>query len=120
MNEAQHTVLGLLLNSRIKIDPLKFRHLLLVMNRAYITPLGLTSQFSFCGLPLRLDTYAGCAISCSYCFARLRGGNAQTNKIRYADPDSVITRFQNAFSKPEVATGVVAELVRNKTPLHFG
>jgi DNA repair photolyase len=90
------------------------------MNRAYNTPLGLTSQFSFCGLPLRLDTYAGCAISCSYCFARLRGGNAQTNKIRYADPNSVITRFKNAFSKPEVTTGVVAELVRNKTPLHFG
>lgn len=86
----------------------------------YKTPLGLTSQFSFCGLPLRLDTYAGCALSCTYCFARLRGGNANTNKIRYADPKLIITKFKNAIEQTERTTGLVAELIRNKTPLHFG
>lgn len=48
----------------------------------YSTPFGLIGQFSFCGLPLRLDTYAGCGLSCTYCFARLRGGGALTSKIR--------------------------------------
>lgn len=90
------------------------------MNRDYNTPLGLTSQFSFCGLPLRLDTYAGCALSCTYCFARLRGGNANTNRIRYADPNLIITKFKNALEQVERTTGLVAELIRNKTPLHFG
>ena len=90
------------------------------MNRNYHTPLGLTSQFSFCGLPLRLDTYAGCALSCTYCFARLRGGNANTNKIRFANPDLVISKFKSALTKPEITTGLVSELIRNKTPLHFG
>lgn len=30
----------------------------------YNNPLSITSQFSFCGLPFRLDTYAGCSIGC--------------------------------------------------------
>ena len=29
----------------------------------YTTPLSLTSQFFFCGLPLRLDSYRGCHLS---------------------------------------------------------
>lgn len=90
------------------------------MSKEYNTPLGLTSQFSFCGLPLRLDTYAGCALSCTYCFARLRGGNANTNKIRFADPNLIIAKFKNAIEQVERASGVVAELIRNRTPLHFG
>lgn len=90
------------------------------MNRNYQTPIGLTSQFSFCGLPLRLDSYAGCALSCAYCFARLRGGSADTNKIRFANPVTVISKFKNAINKPDLTTGVVAELIRNRTPVHFG
>jgi DNA repair photolyase len=90
------------------------------VNRNYHTPIGLTSQFSFCGLPLRLDSYAGCALSCTYCFARLRGGNADTNKIRFANPTTVISKFKNAIDKPDLTTGVVAELIRNRTPVHFG
>ena len=90
------------------------------MNRKYSTPLGLTSQFSFCGLPFRMDTYAGCALSCSYCFARLRGGNADTNKIRVANSDQIITKFKNANNKPNSNTSVISEFIRNKTPLHLG
>jgi DNA repair photolyase len=90
------------------------------MNREYKTPLGLTSQFSFCGLPLRLDSYAGCALSCTYCFARIRGGNANTSKIRFAKPESVINKFNNALQRPEQNSGIVSELIRNRTPLHFG
>ncbi len=90
------------------------------MDRNYSTPLGITSQFSFCGLPLRLDTYAGCALSCTYCFARLRGGNANTTKVRIADPNLIIKKIKNAIDSPELTTGIVGELIRNKTPIHFG
>lgn len=90
------------------------------MDRNYSTPLGITSQFSFCGLPLRLDTYAGCALSCTYCFARLRGGNANTTKVRIADPNLIINKIKNAIESPELTTGIVGELIRNRTPIHFG
>jgi len=86
----------------------------------YTTPIGLTSQFSFCGLPLRLDTYAGCALSCTYCFARLRGGSALTSKIRKADPIEIVKLIKSAFSTPEKTTGIVSEFLRNRTPIHFG
>ena len=90
------------------------------MTKEYKTPLGLTSQFSFCGLPLRLDTYAGCALSCTYCFARLRGGNSNTNRIRFADSKLIVKKFKNAIEQPDNTTGVVAELIRNRTPIHLG
>lgn len=90
------------------------------MNKNYSTPLSLTSQFSFCGLPFRLDTYAGCALSCSYCFARLRGGNADTNKIRIAESEKIITKFKNAYKYPDSNSGVNSEYIRNRTPLHLG
>lgn len=86
----------------------------------YKTPIGLTSQFSFCGLPFRLDTYAGCALSCTYCFARLRGGNADTKKIRIADTKQIINKFENSIKKPELTTGILSELIRSRSPLHFG
>jgi DNA repair photolyase len=86
----------------------------------YTTPLGLTSQFSFCGLPLRLDTYAGCGLSCTYCFARLRGGSALTSKIRKADTFEIIKSIKSAHSSPEKTTGLVSEYLRNNTPIHFG
>jgi DNA repair photolyase len=86
----------------------------------YTTPIGLTSQFSFCGLPLRLDTYAGCGLSCTYCFARLRGGSALTSKIRKADSYEIIKAIKSAYSSPEKTTGIVSEFLRNKTPIHLG
>lgn len=86
----------------------------------YTTPIGLTSQFSFCGLPLRLDTYAGCGLSCTYCFARLRGGSALTSKIRKADPIEIIKSIKSAHMSPERTTGMVSEFLRNRTPIHFG
>jgi DNA repair photolyase len=47
----------------------------------YTTPLSLTSQFFFCGLPLRLDSYRGCAFQCSFCYARYRGGNTPNDSV---------------------------------------
>src|SRR5579863_4207913 len=84
----------------------------------YTNPLSITSQFSFCGLPFRLDTYSGCAFNCTYCFARLRGGNVSDKKLRPADPDHIITRFKN--SSTNKSSGLISEFIQRRMPLHFG
>lgn len=86
----------------------------------YKNPISITSQFSFCGLPLRLDTYSGCAFNCSYCFARLRGGNISSMNVAVADPLKIINKIKGAFQMEEKYTGVVSEFLRNRTPIHFG
>ncbi len=90
------------------------------MTIEYTTPIGITSQFSFCGLPFRLDTYSGCNFNCSYCFARLRGGNTSSKKLKIADPEKIIKRFKFAIKHPDTATGIVSEAIRHRLPLHFG
>ena len=84
----------------------------------YNNPLSITSQFSFCGLPFRLDTYSGCSIGCKYCFARLRGGNINSKKLKVGDAKSIIKVFENAqkFNNK----GIISEFIRKKVPLHFG
>lgn len=86
----------------------------------YKAPLSITSQFSFCGLPFRLDTYSGCSFNCTYCFARLRGGFTHSKKLRPASAKKIIIKFKNALNKPGFATGLVAEFIRNRMPVHFG
>ncbi|MGH1385954.1 hypothetical protein [Kordia sp.] len=88
------------------------------MKYNYNNPLSITSQFSFCGLPFRLDTYSGCAIGCKYCFARIRGGNFESRKIKIADPKSIITRFKNGIKNQN--TGIISEFIKNRKPVHFG
>lgn len=84
----------------------------------YNNPLSITSQFSFCGLPFRLDTYSGCSIGCKYCFARLRGGNINSKKLKVANSESIIKIFQNA--QKYTNTGIISEFIRKRVPLHFG
>lgn len=85
----------------------------------YSRPLTITSQFSFCGLPLRLDSYAGCAFRCSFCFARYRGGNNGGDFVRPADPQGLKRIFERAFNSPE-KPGIVAQFLRRRVPIHFG
>lgn len=88
------------------------------MEYNYHNPLSVTSQFSFCGLPFRLDTYAGCAIGCRYCFARLRGGNINTRKILVANPDVIIKKFETALISDN--SGIISQFIRRGMPVHFG
>ncbi len=88
------------------------------MKYTYNNPLSITSQFSFCGLPFRLDTYAGCSIGCKYCFARIRGGNIESKKIKIANPNTIITRFKNGINNQN--SGIISEFIKNRKPLHFG
>lgn len=89
------------------------------MPPSYYNSLSITSQFSFCGLPFRLDTYSGCAFNCTFCFARLRGGKVATNKVRFTNPEWIITTFKNALKNPD-QSGLISQYIRRKMPLHFG
>ena len=84
----------------------------------YTTPLSITSQFPFCGLPLRLDTYRGCGFRCAYCFARNRGGNAPQQTIRRADPVRVVRQIDRALTGER--NGLLAQCLRHRMPLHLG
>lgn len=90
------------------------------MDHGYKNPLSVTSQFSFCGLPFRMDTYLGCSFNCSFCFARLRGGKQPLQKLQASDSKFVIQRFKNALRYPDKTTGIVSQYIRKKMPVHFG
>lgn len=83
----------------------------------YTNPLSLTSQFYFCGLPLRLDTYGDCQFGCLYCFAATRGGQRGARGIRPADGPGLIRRLCNLRNNPATLLG---ELFGVKQPVHFG
>lgn len=86
--------------------------------REYRYGLGLTSQFYFCGLPLRLDTYSKCAFRCSYCFAHARGG-AHRDVDASVYSDSRLTRRFDRILEGR-GNGVLDELLANGQPIHFG
>ncbi len=89
-------------------------------NRFYTTPISVTSQFLFCGLPLRLDSYRGCGFQCAFCFARRRGGNAPEAAIMPARPQSIRRTFERAFRAHERSLGIVGQFLRRRVPIHFG
>jgi DNA repair photolyase len=86
----------------------------------YTTPLGFSSLFAFCGLPLRLDSYKGCAFQCSYCYARARESIEGTPAVRPADPQALDRLFQRVFVEQREDLSVVSECLRHRMPLHFG
>jgi DNA repair photolyase len=86
----------------------------------YSTPISLSSQFYFCGLPLRLDTYRGCGFQCCYCFARHRGGNLPGDNIVPADPNVIAGAFDRAATSEPGRLGVIGQFIRQRVPIHFG
>ena len=90
------------------------------MNSQYIKPLSITSQFSFCGLPFRLDTYSGCGFDCKYCFAQKRGGNTNLSRIKVAVAQTIINKFKSALENKISSNGLISEFIRRKMPLHLG
>lgn len=89
------------------------------MSAHYTNPLSLTSQFFFCGLPLRLDSYRGCAFQCSFCYARYRGGNVSSSAVLPAKHDTLQHIFERAFRGDRPA-GVLGQFLRQHVPIHFG
>jgi DNA repair photolyase len=85
----------------------------------YLTrPLSLSSQFSHCALPLRLDSYRGCSFSCTYCFARTRGGNVQSHRIVPANPKTLRNIFLQATRG--YSSSIIHQFLRRRVPIHFG
>lgn len=87
-------------------------------SREYRYGLGLTSQFYFCGLPLRLDTYSKCAFRCSYCFAHARGGAHRDIDASVYSGSRLARRFDRILEGH--GNGVLDELLANGQPIHFG
>jgi DNA repair photolyase len=83
----------------------------------YTDPLSWSGQFAHCALPLRLDSYRGCGFSCSYCFARLRGGNSPERQIVPADPKFLSRAFERASGG---SPSITAQAIRQRVPIHFG
>jgi DNA repair photolyase len=83
----------------------------------YKYALSLTSQFYFCGLPLRLDPYGDCLFSCQYCFAAARGGMRQSKGLQVADPDHLVRRFEG---RTLGSTSVLDELIAVGQSIHVG
>lgn len=78
-----------------------------------------TSQFYFCGLPLRLDTTPKCTLNCLYCFAMSRGGRRTSRKL-IASPDSIARKLLRALDGQGQAIDIVGEMLSRKVPIHFG
>lgn len=85
----------------------------------YTTPLALTSLFVLCGLPLRLDSYKGCAFNCRYCFARAREGSSGS-AVKPADPNHLARVFKEVFGRGKVGRSLVRQFLQRRVPIHFG
>ena len=91
-----------------------------IVQPLFTNPLTLTSQFSFCGLPFRLDSYAGCAFRCTFCFARFRGGNSFGDVVRPSDGAALDRMFGRAFESEGLRAGVKGQCLNRRVPVHFG
>jgi DNA repair photolyase len=89
------------------------------MDAALTEPLSISSQFHFCSLPLRLDSYRGCAFGCAYCFAMQRGGNTAGPKIAPSDPKVVAKCFGRAI-REEMPRSPLIQMLQRRVPIHFG
>lgn len=83
----------------------------------YRYALAVTSQFYYCGLPLRLDSYSNCGFKCLYCFSLARGGNRGEDRPKIADASALERRLAEANESPD---SVLKELLSHRQPIHFG
>jgi DNA repair photolyase len=84
----------------------------------YSYGLSLTSQFYFCGLPLRLDPYSRCLFNCCYCFASARGGNRGSRRLSVFTAQLLRNRFERSMSGK--TKNVLEEMLSERQPVHIG
>lgn len=84
----------------------------------YAYALSLTSQFYFCGLPLRLDTTPKCSLNCLYCFAMSRGGR-RTSRTLIANPDLIQRKLTKSIETKQPGD-ILGQMLARKAPIHFG
>lgn len=81
--------------------------------------MSITSQFYFCGMPFRLDSYKGCPSSCVYCFVKSRNGN-YLHKFQCANPRLIRKWFFLVFDKKIKPNNIKLECLKRRMPIHFG
>lgn len=86
----------------------------------YTEPLGFSTLFPFCGLPLRVDPYRGCGFSCSYCFARARESTEGTPQVQAADAGLLTRYFRRVFDEQRTDLSIVTKCIRQRIPLQLG
>lgn len=93
----------------------------------YSSPIGITSQFRFCGNCFRIDLYKGCDFGCEYCFINnTHPNNRKVNNLdltklqKIADIHKIEKLFFNVFDKNILGKDSNKHLLKNKTPLHLG
>jgi len=102
----------------------------------YSAPISLTSQFYFCPVPLRLDTYSGCSHQCVYCFANhqnMKTMNVQDDEMKDKSQgvgifptklEYVKEYFDVAFNGKEnkyrEQEALAVECIKHRVPIHFG
>ena len=96
----------------------------------YENPISVTTQFRFCGNPLRADMYRNCSFQCNYCFAKAHISHYDEEKglkeiegygyVQKADINRVKKYFERAFESDEETKDIVVELLRHRTPIHVG
>jgi DNA repair photolyase len=87
-------------------------------NSAYRYAMDVTSQFYYCGLPLRLDTYSRCQFNCLYCFANARGGRRGSRRLTGVDVEKIARRLKKLES--ENPRCVIDEFLAHRQPIHLG
>ena len=89
------------------------------MSGSYEYALAITSQFPFCSMPLRLDSYSRCQFACRYCFAAARAGAAAPRGVKVADPEALARRLGRLAGGAEPRS-VLDEMLAARVPIHFG
>lgn len=85
----------------------------------YEYALAITSQFPFCSIPLRLDSYSRCQFACRYCFATARAGAATPAGVKVAQPSSLARRLDRLAQGAEPRS-LLDEMLAARIPIHFG
>ncbi len=65
-------------------------------------PLAVSSKFTICGLPIRVDTYKTCSFGCEYCFSNCRKVMEFEKTLQIGNIHSVENKLKKIFDKREI------------------
>jgi DNA repair photolyase len=89
-----------------------------MIEQTYRYALALSSQFYYCALPLRLDSYSQCEFNCLYCFANARGGRRTHKPMSSIDVAAFGRRLQRV--QLEGPASAIDEFLLFRQPIHLG
>lgn len=88
------------------------------MKKNYKYATSLTSQISFCAVPLRLDPYNHCQFSCTYCFAKTRQGHGRDSELQIINPETLRKRLERV-SEGRI-NSALDEFIMRRIPFQLG